>query len=82
LEKGQSASAHEAKKPGGIDRAYFFKAYQAAVNKLTDRDREVPEVRAFVGKARLGAGLELTRVKGYLQSYLLEKEEQVDLKVV
>jgi hypothetical protein len=37
------------------DRAHFLKAYEAAVNKLTDRDRELPEVKAFVERARVDA---------------------------
>jgi hypothetical protein len=31
-----------------IDRAHFLKAYEMSVSKLTGRDRELPEVKAFV----------------------------------
>ena len=35
-----------------IDRAHFFKAYDSAIGKLTDEDRELPEVRAFIEKIK------------------------------
>jgi hypothetical protein len=38
-----------------IDRAHFFKAYDAAITKLTDDDRELPSVTAYIDTARQAA---------------------------
>ena len=35
-----------------IERAHFFKAYEAGMGKLTEEDRELPEVRAFIEKMK------------------------------
>ncbi len=34
------------------DRAHFLRAYDAALDKLTEQDRELPEVRAWIERAR------------------------------
>lgn len=35
-----------------IDRAHFFKAYESAVGKITDEERELPDVRAYLEKIK------------------------------